>query len=226
MHLLVHGRRRVMARTTTKLPKKPKTASKSRDDIARKHYAWIDWLSARTGLSDTKLAEAAGFEANNYIYRNRGEGNPLNITKIERLCEHFNVPGPDTYLAADISSAEIESFDEAKCQDLLLRKMVQVALKDRPNAQAWVLHTHALEDIGYQIGDVIITDTAATAKAGDAVIGSITEAGAVEYVARINQPPYLVAGSRDELFRSPFLIDRMRVNVVAPITQSFRSRRN
>lgn len=195
-----------------------------------KHFAWIDWLIARTGLSDAALAEQAGL-SKNYLYRKRGDGTVLHPAKIQQLCDHYKVPGPDTYQMPGAAglSGEADRFDPTSdAIDTLTRQMVAMALNDRPGAEAWVLRTRALETAGYQIGDILISDRAAAPLPGDPVIATVYDrrAGATETIFRLFLPPYLLAASTDPANRTPILIDNERTIVAGAITQSFRGRRS
>lgn len=144
--------------------------------------------------------------------------------------ESTGLPGPDTYLlpSAASFSAEASPFDPASDNDQLTGKMVELALRGRNNAQAWLLQTRALEGAGYLPGDIVITDSSASFRAGDAVAAQVVDArsGTAETVFRLIEPPYLISLSHEMQFRKPVLIDNDRVIVIGAITQSFRGRRN
>ena len=101
----------------------------------------------------------------------------------------------------------------AKDNDPVLARMIEQALKGRPNAAPWHLRTRALEGAGYLAGDIVITDASVTANAGDAVIAQVFDprSGSPETVFRILESPYLVAASSD-----PAPIDRSRVSGDSP----------
>jgi hypothetical protein len=216
-----------MASRTQAPPQAPKNRSAVHSEEHARHFAWIDWLSQRTGRTDTALAEGAGL-APNYLYRKRREGTVLGAAQIRMLSEHYSLPGPDTYLmpgAAGLSD-EGAPFSSA-ATDPTLSAMIEAALKDRPNAASWHLKTRALEDAGYLAGDVVIADAAVIPQAGDAVVAQVYDprSGTAETIFRILEAPYLVAASSDPNLRKPLLVDNERVIVRGTITQSFRSRR-
>lgn len=219
-----------MARTKTPAPSVPKKRSAMNSDEYARHFAWVDWLRAKTGKSDTALAREAGLNSENYLYRKRADGSVLGATEIRMIAEHFDMPGPDTYLlpgAAGFSDEGAPYDTAAQANDPVLRQMIEVALKGRPNAAPWLLKTRAMEDAGYLSGDVVICDAAMSPKAGDAVVAQVYDlrSGTAETIFRILESPYLVAASSDPALRKPLLVDNERVIVMGTITQSFRARR-
>jgi hypothetical protein len=208
-------------------PTTTKNRSTVHSDEYARQFAWVDWLLAKTGKTDASLAKDAGL-AINYLYRKRADGTVLGATQIRMLSEHYGLPGPDTYLipgAAGLSD-EAAPYDAAS-SDPTLKGMIELALKGRPSAAAWHLKTRALEDAGYLVGDILISDKAVQPQAGDAVVAQVYDlkTGTAETVFRILEAPYLVAASSDPALRKPLLVDNDRVIVMGTITQSFRSRR-
>jgi hypothetical protein len=199
------------------------------DEIYSRQIAWLDWLKQKTGKSLAALAQEAG-RSPNLLTRKFAEGGHLSAATVELLMESTGLPGPDTYLlpgAAGISDEGARYDPSAHDGDSTLKAVVEAALKGRPNAIAWHLNTRALEDAGYLVGDILISDAAVTAHAGDAVVAQVIDlrSGAMEAVFRILEAPYLVAASPDPGLRKPLLVDNERVIVMGTITQSFRSRR-
>lgn len=218
-----------MARKTPSTPTSLKNRSVVQTDEHARHFAWVDWLSARTARSDAALARDAGLNPN-YLYRKRGDGTVLGATQIRMLSEHYGLPGPDTYLfpgSAGLSDEGARFDASSEGTDPVLRQMIEVALKGHSNAVPWLLRTRALEDAGYLSGDIVIADASVTSKAGDAVSAQVFDvrSGTVETVFRILEPPYLIAACSDPGLRRPLLVDNERVIVMATITLSFRARR-
>lgn len=206
----------------------PKTDLKAADRAA--HLAWLDWVEARLGgMSDTALAKKSG-QSENVLTRFRTrDGATLSGMTISVIKQFSGLPGPDTYLLASPGlSEEALRFQPQPKDDAVTLKMIDIALKDRPNAASWRLKTHALEYAGYLPGDVLISDAAVTPYAGEAVVAQLYEVGSAsaETIFRIIEPPYLVAATRDQALRAPLLIDNKRVIVMGAITQSFRFRQH
>jgi hypothetical protein len=206
-----------------------KTLSTIHSEEAARHFAWIDWLLARTGKTDTALADEAGLQRN-YLYRKRREGTVLGAAQIRILGEFWGVPGPDSYLLPGTVgfSDEGAAYDPGTpSTDPVLQAMIDAALKGRASASCWRLKTRALEDAGYLIGDIVIADAAVAPRAGDAVVAQVYDlrTGTAETIVRISEPPYLVAASSDPGLRKPMLVDNERVIVWGAITQSLRTRR-
>lgn len=211
--------------------KRPESQSTIRSEVFAKQFAWIDWLNDKFGTSDKALAQKAELTSDNYIYRNRDNGTVLSSTVIEQLCLRLGVPGPDTYLLPGVAKppAELTRIDPAEARDIdpLILRAISLALEGRQGAVAWRLNSHVLEDDGYQIGDILITDEKAAYRAGDAVIARIlgSSGGSGELAFRQYHPPFLYTATRDPALRMPVLIDQ-RVEILAPVTQSFRGRRH
>ena len=110
-----------------------KTLSTIHSEEAARHFAWIDWLLARTGKTDTALADEAGLQRN-YLYRKRREGTVLGAAQIRILGEFWGVPGPDSYLLPGTVgfSDEGAAYDPGTpSADPVLRAMIDAALKGR-----------------------------------------------------------------------------------------------
>lgn len=198
------------------------------DEFAR-HMAWVDWINEKTGLKDSALALKAELPVN-AIYRKRTDGRPLNAVQIRAISDATGLPGPDTYQIAGHAglAEEAAAYDAAKDVDPITARMVEAALKSRPNAAPWRLKTRAIEGAGYLIGDVVITDPTVAPMAGDAVCAQVYDirTGTAETVFRIYEAPYLVAVTSDPALRKPMLVDDERVVVRGTVTQSFRARRS
>lgn len=210
----------------------PRTASKSGQTAAyaeetTRHFAWIDWVTAQTGLSDTSIAEKAGL-APNYLYRKRGKS-PIKPAMIRQITEALGVPGPDVYQISGIPAASEEAAPYKAGTEFHMHydALVEQMLGDNPDASAWTLNTHALESAGYLPGDIVITDAKAIPYVGEAVCAQVydVKSGTAETVFRILERPYLVAASADPALRKPLLIDDERVIVMGTVVTSLRPRR-
>lgn len=218
-----------MARSKVPATQSPKNRAAVHSEEYARHFAWVDWLAARTGRSDAALAKDAGLNVN-YLYRKRADGTVLGATQIRMLMDHYGLPGPDTYQLPGANGLADEGamfVVGAPGQDAVVRQMVEVATKGRPSAAPWVLNTRAMEDAGYFIGDIVISDGNVTPMAGDPVVAQVYDlrSGTAETVFRILESPYLVAASSDPALRKPLLVDNERVIVMGTITQSIRTRR-
>lgn len=208
-------------------PATPKNRSTVHSEEYARHFAWVDWLLQKTGRTDASLAKEAGL-ASNYLYRKRAEGTVLGATQIRMLSEHYDLPGPDTYLLPGAAGLSDEATPYvAATGDDASRKLVDAAVEGRVNAAAWVLKTRALEDAGFLPGDIVISDRSELPQAGDAVVAQVVDlrSGSTETVFRVLEAPYLVAASADPALRKPLLIDNERVIVMGTITHSIRTRR-
>lgn len=217
----------VATRSRSPAPGTAKNRSTVHSEEYARHFAWIDWLLQKTGRTDASLAKDAGL-ASNYLYRKRAEGTVLGATQIRMLSEHYDLPGPDTYLlpgAAGLSD-EGARYDPAT-GDAGTGKVIETILDGRINASPWVLKTRALEGAGYLPGDIVVLDQGVSPRTGDAVVAQVYDlrTGSAETVFRVLEAPYLIAASADPALRKPLLIDNERVIVMGTITHSIRLRR-
>ncbi|MBR0871165.1 hypothetical protein JQ633_12405 [Bradyrhizobium tropiciagri] len=231
MDALLHRNRPfAMPRSTTSPPPAPKNRSAVHSEEHARQFAWVDWLLARTGRTDASLAKDAGLNVN-YIYRKRKDGTVFGATQIRMLVEHYGLPGPDTYQVPGASGiadegAPFDTRGTSVAIPSIVRFLAQLA-KDHPNATPWELRTRALEQAGYQPGDIVVVDPSVPHRAGDAVAAQVHDprSGAMETVFRIFEAPYLMSASNDPSLRKPMLVDNDRVIVIGPITESIRARR-
>lgn len=190
---------------------------------------WIEWLRAKTGKSLSELAEGAGLSSNTLTRLKQRESALLDALSVRMLSEYAKLPGPDLYKLGHGAgfTEEAERYDPAgQAPGDLTSKLVALATKDRANSSSWRLKTRALEGLGYMLGDIVITDASVQPRAGDAVCAQVYDfkTGTAETVFRVFEPPYLIAFHNEASLRKPLLIDNERVVVVAPVTESFRSR--
>lgn len=199
-------------------------------ELRRVQREWLREVIRHAGESASELAVNAGVAdvtITRFLNRDDYEGvlSPLVIEKIKR---YTSLPGPGD-LAIDTEDAdgfrEARSFDyKAKTQERpVFTAMIDAALAGRPNAAPWLLLTDALTSAGHLKGDVLITDAAVQAQAGDLVIAQITnhQTGLTETAFRIFEPPYLLGFTPET--RYPLLVDNNNVIVMGVVTESLRS---
>lgn len=214
-----------LARGTT--GKQPKSKSALQAEERARILEWVEWLRQRTGQTLSELAEGAGLSSNTLTRLKQRDSALLDALSVRMLCEHTGLAGPDLYKLGPTSghAEEASRFDAAAPGvDPAIIQFVTLMTKNRPNAAAWWLKTRAIEESGYMIGDLVITDSAVPPHAGDAVCAQI-RTGSAEVVFRIFEPPYLMAFHNDASVRKPLLIDNDRVIVIGTITESLRTRR-
>jgi hypothetical protein len=192
--------------------------------------AWLDWIGARTGKSDTALAKEAGQSENTLTRFRSRDGAVLSGLTIRLICEMTGLPGPETYLLANSAgfSEEATAYKapSTKGDDGLIARLVAHAIKDRANAVPWVLKSRAIEAAGYLPGDILIADAAVLPMAGDIVCAQVYDLRQeAETVFRLYEPPYLISTSGESTLRKPILVDNERVIVVGTVTETFRPRR-
>lgn len=200
------------------------------DERAR-HMAWLDWIGSRTGKSDTALAKEAGQSENTLTRFRSRDGAVLSGLTIRLICELTGLPGPEVYLLPNAAgfSEEASAYKPAgaKGDDAITARLIAQAIKDRPNAAAWLLKSRAIEGAGYLPGDILIADSTALPQAGDIVCAQIYDLrqGTAETVFRLFEPPYLIAASNETSLRKPLLVDNDRIIVMGTVTETFRPRR-
>jgi len=191
------------------------TGSESRQRLAEAQRAWLQRVTRDTGLTLTEIARKAGKHhttLTNFMNKpDRGPLNPLTITLVAEAtgvpasAEARGTPAPEG-LAEE---AEPYLAGSESPLDLAVRALVAA----RPGVDPWRLRTHALEDAGYLMDDIVIVDLNATPRAGDAVCAQLYDwpRGRAETIWRIFEPPYLVTATNDPALRKPILVDDDRV---------------
>ncbi len=193
----------------------------------------IEYWRKKRDLTQVQLGELTG-NSQNAIWR-------LETDKMELKSHHLPVFAralgvrpidilPLEFLEEDMRS---HKFSETEAQEYRpsvncdntgnnTLSLVEMAVGDNPNRNAWTLQSDVLEDQGYIKGDILITDMSQNAKAGDIVCAELYANGTSDTVFRIFQPPYLLSGSQKPLYRQPIMCDYARVKIIATVTQMIR----
>lgn len=118
------------------------------------------------------------------------------------------------------ATSEVVELTELDSGDSIWRALLK---NDRPSntIQTHIMKSRALELAGYLPGDLLIVDSAAVPARGDVVFAEI---GAMDFVFRIYEPPFLTAASHDDRFRRPIIVDSLTVHIRGVVTASYRSR--
>jgi hypothetical protein len=225
-----HGRHAILARKkTTKAPsaQKPASISGLQADEHAKHMAWVNWLADLKGEDLSNLAVKAGRSSNTLTRMRQSQVATLDALTVRMLCDHWKVPGPETYLLPGTAgfSAEGSSFDATSHP--AIAPLITCALEVHPDSKAFVLNTRALEKSGYEIGDVVLVALKQRAQAGDAVVAEHTDVSLSAKPLlrfRLFQPPFLRGDSNDPDLKKDIYADD-HIRIIGPIVAQIRARR-
>lgn len=201
-------------------------ASRALRDAQR---AYIETVAKRTGLSYSEIGRRSHLSHSTITRFMNAEGRSgtLSTLTISQIADATGVPATALAAGAEgVSEGEAEPY-VAFGADSRFEQAVKVLTAGRNGADAWLLRTSALEDAGYQPGDVVIVDLNATPTQGDAVCAQVYDWDKMraETVFRIYEEPYLVAASRDARLRKPMVVDGKAVVIKGVVTDLIRPRR-
>lgn len=219
--------RRVLAVAREPKARAGKTdASRALRDAQR---AYIEMVAKRTGLSYSEIGRRSHLSHSTITrFMNSGDkAGTLATLTISQIADATGVPA--TALAAgveSVSEGEAEPYISGDTNNRF-EQAIKVLTGGRNGADPWLLRTNALEDAGYQPGDVVIVDLNAVPVAGDAVCAQVYDWDKMraETVFRIFDEPYLVAASRDARLRKPMVVDGKGVVIKGVVTDLIRPRR-
>lgn len=195
---------------------------------------WLHEIVAATGKKPSQIATLANVSDTTLtrLLNNPEYSGTLSQITVDRIAQAFNIPGPAEMRAAGVGKPMLLGFSEAERIDPSqekgdLARLVNAAVDGRDGIEPWRMRGLALEAAGYLPGDVLIVDTTAQAKPGDAVCAQVADyqRGAAETVFRIFDPPFLVGAGRERMAYKPLLIDGQRVTVRGVVVNSLRPHR-
>lgn len=197
-------------------------SSDSRQRLAEAQRAWLSRVKSITGMTVTDLARAAGKHHTTLTnFMNKPARGPLNPLTIELVSQATGVPAT---MEARGTPAPAGSTDEAEpyvdSGDNPIAAAIKLFSAGNATIAAWRLRTHALENVGFLPGDIVLVDPDRQPAAGEAVCAEAYDGikARTETVWRIYEPPYLMAATQDRSLSKPFLLDdRVRIlGVVLP----------
>jgi len=200
-------------------------------------HAWLTQTIERSGETATALARRAGVAQTTLTrFLNREDSSMLGLRTITKLVHATGSAPPGLSITPTAPQAvpraiglgeggpEAEPIDATNDLDEPVERAVRALIAGRDAADAWRLHTSALENAGYLPGDLVIVDLNAHAEAGDVVCAQVYrwQAGTAETIFRIYEPPYLVAACRDPALRRPLVVDNDQVVIKGIVTHLLR----
>jgi transcriptional regulator with XRE-family HTH domain len=193
---------------------------------AEDQFKFIETVLAKTGWSQTDLANRAGLDPSTlsrFLTKGR-DGHALRPSSIRRISNASSIAFGSFEPAAGLSESEAEPYDFAIEDERALA--IKALIGNSGTVNAWRLHTHALENLGYRPGDVLFVGLGETPFAGDIVCAQIYDwvKGQAETVFRLYQPPALIGASNDPLLLKPYLLGDNAVVVKGVVLHTLRSR--
>lgn len=199
------------------------------DNLRKRQIAWIEAVMDQHGWSQTRLARKAGTNPSTLSkFFRSSTGAVLDATTVERLARAGGIPPYETAVAAVPRGRAEDEIVEAPRQALTAAIAAIMGDDQASNAtQTWRLNSRALEARGYLPGDIMIVDMNAEVRPGDIVLARAGPAagGARPLVARIFEPPFLVAATLDHSLIKPLIIDGENVAIIGAVTAMLREGR-
>lgn len=198
----------------TLLSRQPKSDTKAALREAQRRWLAFVLASDPQRRTLSEIARGAGLTPAtlNRFMNKEGHAGVLDALTIRRVAEATGVP-PAADIADGAAGLAEEAYPYVASPADRTAKVVQLLTEGRPGIDPWVLRTRALEGAGYFPGDLVILDTHARPRAGDAVCAQVYDLSRMraETIWRLYEPPYLVAASFDRDLRKPLLVDNDRV---------------
>lgn len=195
-------------------------------DGANDHYTFIELVLAKTGWSQTDLANRSGLDPSTlsrFLTKGRS-GHALRASTIARIAKASGVkfgaePTPQGFSESEADPYNFKSDDGRGAA-------VRLLCGFESNTDAWTLNSRALENFGYKPGDVLLVGLNESPRTGDIVCAQIYDwtKGQAETVFRLFQPPVLIAASNDASLLTPYLLSDSSVVIKGVVLHSLRSR--
>lgn len=199
------------------------------DDRAEIVRQWLVEAIAKSGLKPTPFATRAGLSPSTILRNLEGEVS-LDLRSIDKIVDHYNIPGPSIYGEAQ---ANAPGFSEAELASYTSDVPTWWKIELSPKQGLWQVNTRSLELAGVLPGDIILVDSNVAPKIPregeprDVVVAQILGAGTAETVLRLYDPPYLLTDTADpHSKRKPELVDNVRVSIWGVQVKLFRERKD
>ena len=224
----VHTREQSTRPAERFLSKQAKSESKAQLRDAQRRYLDLVLERDPRRRTLTEIAREGGLNPTTLtrFYNNPGYAGVLDALSIRRVAEVTGI-APSAGISGAMPAAGLaEDAVPYDTKGDALEQPLKLLVGNRPAASIFVLRSHALEESGYQPGDIVILDLNATPEAGDAVCAQIYDFARMraQTVWRIFEPPYLIPATRDPAMRKPILVDNDVVAIKGVITESLRIR--
>lgn len=206
----------------------PLSSTQVAQNLRRRQLAYIEAMTAQTGLTRTEIARNAGVSPSTISKFENDVENiaQLGMNTMEKIATFTGIPFEAWRANAplQLQEAEAQFVDELPLDDFIGRAIK--AMRIGGNAvDAWQLKSRALEVLGYLPGDILMVDLNATPRDGDIVCAqSYDRIGRAETVFRVFQKPFLTAHSLERNTYRPLIVDEDRVQVRGVVVTSLRPR--
>lgn len=197
----------------------------SRDEIVRQ---WLSDLIKSQKVKPTPFANAAGVAPSTLFRTLEGKGG-LDPVTIDKIREHYKVPGPTVYGVAPTTAP---GFFEAELASYTSDVPTWWKLELTPRQGLWTVRTRGIELVGVLPDDVILVDSNVRPRIPregelrDIVVAQIITADSAETVLRVYDHPYLVTETTDPAARrKPLAVDNERVSIWGVQIKLFRERK-
>lgn len=172
---------------------------------------WLAEVMRQTGLKLTPLAKQAGLAPSTLSRAmDPASGISLERRSIQKIIDTFGVTPPLLHAASTAAAPENDLRDLCPYSPASEAKVI-----DPTTVARWQVRSRALELAGCLVGDILIADSAISARPRDIVIAqAIAPTGDAETLARIYDPPYLLTATMDPSSREkPRLVDDTAVSI-------------
>jgi transcriptional regulator with XRE-family HTH domain len=193
---------------------------------ATQQFEFMQTVLTRTGWSQTDLANRAGLDPSTlsrFLTKGR-DGHALRQSTIQRIVSASGIEFGKIVPSSELAEGEVTPYDftQSNSQASLVRNL----LAGREDSVAWTLHSRAIENLGYRVGDILIVALNETPLVGDIVCAQIYDWAKekAETVFRQYQPPALIAASSDQRLLKPYLLGDNTVVIKGVVLHTLRSR--
>ncbi|EKF43308.1 hypothetical protein NA8A_04733 [Nitratireductor indicus C115] len=199
------------------------------ENTRRKQIAWVRAIMDYRHWNASRLAREGKFS---HSTLSKFFNDPLNVARletaiVEKIARVGGIPPYQTQppqAARGVAQGEASAYRPVPGDGL--GDAVDALSAGSNSAEAWVLHSRALESAGYLPGDVVVVDRNADPRPGDVVCAVVYDkTGHGETVVRLFEHPFLVSATLDPELLRPVLIDDDRVEIQGVVTASVRPRR-
>lgn len=172
----------------------------SMTDLRDQQLAWLDNITASTGLTLTDVARRSRLDPSTLTrFRSKNEGgHTLTAKTIKKIEDSTGIPAYEVRLRrptlASFHEEEAEPYKiDDKAQDLLVEALRAIVSRSN-SVDLWMMKSDVLSAAGYRDGDILVVDRDATPKVGDAVCAQRYDwrRGTAETIFRIYRTPYLL----------------------------------
>ncbi len=198
----------------------------TKEAIRQAQRVWLLAVLLETQKTASQIADEAGVSDTTLtrFLNNPNYGGVLSPMTVERVSEHFGIPGPGVASPGATSAPRRARDEAARVGDATKTPALAALIGARDAAEAWTIQTDHLALAGIRLGDVVVIDKDEQARDGDIVCAQIENGAGPRTVFRMFQMPNLVGASFDPQAVRPEPVDGLRVRVIGVVTDLLRQR--